>query len=274
MDISVIIPTFNREVLVKRAINSVLSQTCPPEEIIVVDDGSTDQTSRIIAEEFPQITLLTQANKGVSAARNKGIRHANCDWLAFLDSDDEWAPSKLEKQINALRNRRDFVACHTDEIWMRNGNRVNAMKKHQKPEGWIFQQCLPLCCVSPSSVVLKKALFSMVGDFDEALPACEDYDMWLRIFSIFPVLLLQDKLVIKYGGHDDQLSKKHWGMDRFRVTALIKILEQGVLREDQKMAATATLLKKLEILMQGFQKRNNDKALAEYADLYDLWRTQ
>ncbi len=99
--------------------------------------------------------------------------------------------------------------CHTDEIWIRNGRRVNARKKHGKKGGWIFQHCLPLCAMSPSSIMIHRDVFTALGGFDERLPACEDYDLWLRITARYPVLFTRQPLIEKYGGHDDQLSRKY-----------------------------------------------------------------
>ena len=282
MNISVIIPVYNRQNLISRAIKSVQRQSFPVNEIIIVDDGSTDQTSEIVkslidapsSSKSFQIRLIQQSNLGVSAARNTGIRYARGDWLAFLDSDDEWKEEKIQKQIDALTLHPAMQICHTDEIWVRNGKRVNPMKKHAKPDGDIFPQCLPLCCVSPSSVLIKKDVLETVGLFDETLPACEDYDMWLRIFSRFPIVLVDQKLLVKYGGHEDQLSRKYWGMDRFRVRALIKILEQGSLDPRQQELAIQTLLAKLGILIQGFEKRKKFNEARQYLEMYDQWDSQ
>ncbi len=275
MNISVVIPTFNRVHRVERAIQSVCDQSYPVDEIIVVDDGSTDSTVAEITRKFPQVKMLAQPNRGqpqgVSSARNAGIKFATGNWIAFLDSDDEWREHKLARQVEALAQSLDFEICHTDEIWIRHGRRVNAMKKHAKPEGWIFQQCLPLCCVSPSSALVKKTLLERVGLFDESLPACEDYDLWLRIFSWLPVLLVAEPLLIKYGGHQDQLSKQHWGMDRFRVSSIIKLLERHDLNEHDRKCAVNMLLHKLTILIKGFEKRKNTTDLRRYQALHKRW---
>lgn len=286
MDISVVIPTFNRAHLVERAIQSVFDQRYPVGEVIVVDDGSTDHTVANITQKFPQVIIITQPNQGVSSARNAGIKFATGHWIAFLDSDDEWCEHKLTRQVEALSQSStqpsteastealEFDICHTDEIWIRSGKRVNPMKKHYKPDGWIFEQCLPLCCVSPSSVLVKKTLLENVGLFDESLPACEDYDLWLRIFSRFPVLLVAEQLLIKYGGHEDQLSQKYWGMDRFRVSAIVKLLEQHDLSEHYRQCAVNMLLHKLTVLIKGFEKRKNMAELTRYQALYERWGKQ
>ena len=271
MKISVILPTYNRSHLIERSLNSILAQTDPAWEVIIVDDGSTDQTTEILDQYKDDVIILSQPNRGVSAARNLGINEASGDWIAFLDSDDQWHPNKLAQQKSALESHAGFLVCHTDEIWIRNGVRVNPMKKHNKPNGWIFTQCLPLCCVSPSTILVAKEVFSDVGVFDPQLPACEDYDLWLRIFSRYPILLVEEPLITKYGGHDDQLSVRYWGMDRFRVKALIKLLEGGTLNQSQRQDTKKMLLKKLTILRNGSGKRAKFADQAHYQGLIDDW---
>ncbi len=257
--VSAIIPTLNRSETLGRALDSILAQTRPPEEIIVVDDGSTDATTAMIESRYPQVRLIRQANQGVSGARNRGIAAASGEWIALLDSDDEWTKEKLKRQSEIIAVDPDILLCHTDEIWIRNGRRVNPMKKHRKYGGRIFRQCLPLCVISPSSVIIRRALLDEIGMFDETLPACEDYDLWLRVTARYPVAFIEEKLTIKHGGHSDQLSARHWGMDRFRVQALEKILASGELKDGDRDAALATLIEKLAILAAGARKRGREQ---------------
>jgi len=255
--VSVIIPVYNRVNLIDRSINSVISQTYPINEIIVIDDGSNDGTYDLIKRNFPQVSLQYQENKGVSNARNIGIKLAKSKWIAFLDSDDEWLPKKVEEQINLLKTNFSFKICHTDEVWIRNQVRVNPMKKHRKYGGDIYNKCLPLCVISPSSIIIHKDIFNDVGLFDEELPVCEDYDMWLRICSKYSVLFLDQKLINKYGGHDDQLSKKYWGMDRFRLIALEKMIDNPNLKSIDRMATINMAIDKARILQKGYIKHNH-----------------
>ncbi|MGY8813338.1 MAG: glycosyltransferase family 2 protein, partial [Gammaproteobacteria bacterium] len=217
LNISVIIPTYNRLESLLRALESVLNQSYQAYEIIIVDDGSTDQTADYIKRNFSNVKYLYQSNTGVSSARNTGIEHSSGDWLAFLDSDDQWHKDKLMHQSNLLVNNPDYLIIHSDEIWIRNGKRINQKKKHQRRSGYIFQDCLRLCVISPSSVIIHKSIFKDIGLFNQSFPACEDYDLWLRICYKYPVLCASKNLVYKYGGHGDQLSQKYWGMDRFRI---------------------------------------------------------
>ena len=258
-DISVIIPAFNRAHTLPKALDSVLSQTLKPREIIVVDDGSTDETNAVLAN-YPGLCIISQDNRGVSAARNVGIEKAGGEWLAFLDSDDEWLKEKLEKQWDTICID-DKLICHTEEIWIRNGQRVNPMKKHKKFGGMIYERCLPLCVISPSSVMIHRSVFKDVGVFDESLEVCEDYDLWLRICAKYSVLFIDEPLIVKYGGHEDQLSRKYWGMDRFRVKALEKMMSFGALNDEDEKATVNMILQKCGIIINGMKKRgNNDEA--------------
>lgn len=273
MTISLIIPTFNRQATLKRALDSVLQQSLLPDEIIVIDDGSTDASAAMINTEFPQVQNIYQENQGVSAARNKGIRQAKGEWIALLDSDDTWFTEKLERQIKALQQAPEIKLCHTEEIWIRHGVRVNAMNKHKKYGGWIFTHCLPLCAISPSSALIHRSVFADVGLFDEALPACEDYDLWLRISAKYPVLFLEQALINKYGGHKDQLSHQYWGMDRFRIQALDKLLRQSDLSNENKIAAKNMLLKKARIFQKGALKRGKTESVDYYQALIERYET-
>ena len=271
--ISIVIPTFNRIGSLPRALDSALNQTYQPSEIIVVDNGSSDGTTKLLRERYPSIRLLIEKKLGVSATRNKGIRHSKFQWIALLDSDDAWDKTKLEKQKNALASSQDhFRLVHTDEIWIRNGNKFNQMKKHQKFGGDIFNNCLSLCCISPSSVLINKNIFKEVGYFDESLPVCEDYDLWLKICSQEKILFINQKLTLKYGGHKDQLSKTYWGMDRFRIKSLENLILNYKLKPDQKINAIKTIVKKLKIIVNGAYKRNNSSIINKYEEKLFYWK--
>ncbi len=257
--VSVVIPAFNRAHTITRALHSVFKQSHPAYEVIVVDDGSNDQTCQLVQEQFPSVQLIQQENRGVSAARNCGIRSASGEWIALLDSDDAWMPHKLSRQIDVLQEQPYHPLCHTNELWIRNGKRVNPMKKHEKKGGFIFQNCLNICSISPSSVVLHKNILDEVGYFDEALPVCEDYDLWIKICANYPVFYIDAPLTIKYGGHADQLSRKYWGMDRFRVKALDRLLRSGRVKGEDRQAACAILHEKCRILIKGAVKHRNQE---------------
>ena len=271
-DISVIIPTLNRCEFLKRALHSVLKQTLKPREIIVVDNGSTDKTFEMISSSFPSVIYLKQTKKGVSASRNKGILNSKSNWLAFLDSDDVWSHNKLEKQMAFnTKNKNRFRLIHTNEIWYRNGKFLNQLKKHKKSGGDIFKNSLILCCISPSSTLINKEIFNEYGYFDEDLEVCEDYDLWIRITAREEVGYIDEPMLIKHGGHSDQLSKKFWGMDRFRIFSLEKNLRNNWFSIKQKESALEILIKKLEIIVNGANKRGNKEIWEKYNEKLNYW---
>ena len=272
--VSVIIPTYNRACFLEDAVNSVLSQKYRDLELIVVDDGSTDHTQRVLSSYSNCLTYLFQEHRGVSAARNRGIAHARGDYLAFLDSDDLWLPDKLSLQMEFLQQHPKARICYTEEIWIRRGVRVNPMKKHRKYSGMIFEHCLPLCIVSPSSVVIVRSLLEEVGGFDEQMEACEDYDLWLRIASRYPLYLIDTPLIVKRGGHKDQLSHTINGQDRFRIKALVKLLEGDGLTFGQRGQVLKELKRKCEIYGGGCIKRGKLKEGREILALADRFRVQ
>lgn len=253
--VSVIIPTYNRAVFLLEAVESVYQQTFQDFELIVVDDGSTDETAKALKRYEDRLLYRHQDNQGVSAARNLGLQMARGKWVAFLDSDDLWLPEKLETQTGFFSQNPEAVICQTEEIWIRNGRRVNPQKKHRKFSGNIFAPSLLLCLVSPSAVMIQRDLFDQVGYFDETLPACEDYDLWLRISSQFHVYLIDQPLTIKRGGHADQLSRTIPALDRFRIQALMKLLNSGRLTAQQYDQAFKELQTKCRIYGQGCLKR-------------------
>ena len=270
--ISVVIPTLNRINTLQRALDSVINQTYKAAEIIVVDNGSSDGTLKFLREQYPKITILTENKIGVSSARNKGIKNSINQWIALLDSDDAWHTRKLEIQTSMLDSAlKEYNLIHTDEVWFRNNKHINQMKKHKKQGGYIFERCLSLCCISPSSVLFKKNILDKVGLFDESLPVCEDYDMWLKICSSEEVLFAQDKLTYKYGGHKDQLSKSYWGMDRFRIKSIENIIKNFDLTYKQKKQAKKELIKKLKIIINGAFKRNNLSIVNEFSTKLEYW---
>jgi len=271
MLISAVIPIHDRRPVLARALDSVFAQTSPVDEVIVVDDGSSDGSAEFVAREYPRVRLIRQRNRGVSAARNRGIACAAGEWIALLDSDDSWQPRKVERMRTAITANPGYPLFHSDEIWVRNGKRVNPMHKHRKRGGRIFRHCLPRCAISPSAAVIRKSTLEALGGFDPELPACEDYDLWLRLCHRYPVYYLEEALVTKYGGHADQLSRRYPAMDRFRVHALARLLESGVLEAADSSAAEAVLLEKLEILIGGARKRDNRPLLDEFLPLQQRW---
>ena len=253
--VSVIIPTYNRYNFLCAAVRSVLEQTFADYELIIVDDGSDDGTrDHFIHAESP-VRYIHQDQTGVSAARNKGIRSAGGKFIAFLDSDDYWLPEKLSIHVEYMQKHPEVLISQTEEIWIRNGARISQKSKHKKPSGDIFDKSLELCIVSPSTVMMRKEFFDKVGLFDERLPVCEDYDLWLRTACQMEVPLIPEALTVKQGGHDDQLSKKLWGIDRFRVYALQKLFAEPI-SKDQREKVISEIRKKCSVLVNGAMKRH------------------
>ena len=274
MNVSVIIPTFNRLSLISRAIDSVLSQTIKPFEIIVVDDGSSDNTSIFIKNNYKSVKLIKQKNLGVSKARNVGIKNSSGDWIALLDSDDEWKKNKLEVQIKSLSEYDYYSVCHTNEIWIRNGVRVNQKKRHQKYGGNIFDKCLDICRISPSSIIFKKNIINEVGWFDEGLSICEDYDLWLRITANYKILFIDKPLINKFGGHSDQLSKSVKGIEAYRIKSLENLLSNTKLIKDYKVLTIKMLITKLDIYKKGLLKRHKADELLKINRKIKFWKNK
>lgn len=265
--VSVIIPTFNRARFVGRAIDSVLSQTFQDFELIVVDDGSTDGTAELLSKNYPNIRIFLQPNRGVASARNLGIRNASGELIAFLDSDDEWLPRKLEKQVSLYDSHEPFFICHSDEIWIRNGCELKQQAKHKKQGGRFFERALERCLISPSSVIISRALLDKVGLFDESLLAAEDYDMWLRITAFHTVRFVEEALIIKHGGHSDQLSVITEAIDVYRILAVQKVLKFDNLSQDYQRAAIRELTKKCAIVAKGCEKRGKTREAQIYLEV-------
>ncbi len=274
--VSVIIPTYNRKPTLKRAIDSVLKQSFQDFALWIVDDGSQDGTEDWLFQAYPEalatkkIFYIWQAQRGVSAARNRALYQVSSPWVAFLDSDDEWLPQKLSAQMALAQAPDAPPLIHSDEIWIRNGVRVNPMKKHQKQGGRIFRQCLPLCCISPSTALIRTQFLQELGGFNETFPVCEDYELWLKICSGHSVGYIDQPLIIKYGGHSDQLSRQLKAMDYWRVKALINHLKNPDLSPEEHQELRHTLLYKCEILLKGYIKHNN---LQDYQEVLS-WRDQ
>lgn len=269
--ISVIIPTYNRDQFLEQAVRSVLEQTYPCDELLIVDDGSTDDTEFIVrklkANSNIPIRYFFQENKGAAAARNLGIKKAEGELLCFLDSDDRFRSDKLALQLQAI-NESDFLISHTGEKWLRRGQHLNQKHKHQSPDGYIFPACLPMCVVGMSTVITRRELFERYGMFDESLPCCEDYDFWLRVSVKEEFKLVPQPLTVKNGGRDDQLSVIHRvGMDRYRIQSLRNLLENISLTDEQYELAVTELENKCEVYGNGCIKHGREEEGQYYLQL-------
>lgn len=271
--VSVIIPTFNRSSVIQRSVQSVLSQSYSNLELIIVDDGSTDDTLNLLSsfEEDKRVRVFSQNNHGVSQARNFAIKKAKGEYISFLDSDDEWLINKLEKQIDFILANPEYLWCHTEEIWIRNGIRVNPKKKHSKGGGNQFIPSLSMCMISPSTVLIHKSIFKKFGMFREDYPVCEDYDLWLKISSQLEIGFIETAQIKKYGGHDDQLSRKYFAMDYYRIKSIHSLLTNEKLTSEVYESAKNILLKKSKILLKGYIKHNNLKDYDEVKNIQKLY---
>lgn len=272
LTVSAIIPTYNRAAWLDKCIKSVLNQASPVDEIILIDDGSTDNTAQLI-EKYPQINYHYQENMGPSAARNAGARIAKGHWLAFLDSDDEWVETKLKRQREYLIKNPNLKVVYTNEIWVRNGVRVNQKKKHKKFGGKIYNECLPLCIISPSSILINKQLFSTLKGFDETFPACEDYELWLRLSLREQIGFIDEPLIIKQGGHADQLSRQ-WGLDQYRLAALEKMLATSELQGENRKKTILEAINRCQILVTGHTNRNKHSEAVYFHNRLLHWQTE
>lgn len=266
--VSVIIPTYNRSRLLKKAVESVLNQTHPNLELVIVDDGSDDDTSVMIdryqARYGEKIISVRQENRGPAAARNHGLAVAGHDLIAFLDSDDWLHRDKIGLQVAAMQKEPAYLISHTQEVWYRQGRLLNQKVRHRKQTGFIFARCLNMCAVSMSTVMVRRQLIEQVGLFDEQLPCCEDYDYWLRVSAKQPFLLIDRALTSKDGGRTDQVSFLHrTGMDKYRIRAIEKILTSGMLSARQYQMAWHELVKKCRIYANGCMKHGRS-AEGEY----------
>lgn len=260
--VSVIIPTYERPELTYRAVKSVLSQTFKDFELLVVDDGSSEESLKLLIDNLKglKLDLYSKKNAGVSSARNFGASLAKGKWLAFLDSDDEWLPEKLEKQMNFINKNPAFKIVHTEEQWFRKGKKVNIPEKYRKKSGDLFHQATGVCAIGPSTVIIDSDYFHSLKGFDESFPACEDFELWLRIAREQKVGLVAEPLIKKNAGHEGQLSSQP-ELDYWRVLALRNLLYEYPLNAEQKSAVLTNLTQKLKILIVGYEKYNKSEKL-------------
>ena len=252
--VSVIIPSYNRYLLLAEAVESVRAQSFRDLELIVVDDGSDDETPLLARE--PDIRYLRIEHSGMpGAVRNRGVEVASGKYIAFLDSDDLWRPEKLERQLPLLEADESVPLVHTREEWLRGERTVSQKSQRHRRSGDIFSDALWKCTIGPSTVLMRRALFRELGGFDETLEVAEDYEFWLRLTSRYPVAYIDEALTVKRAGEWDQLSAKYGQIEEFRIESLFRVLELDRLPQDRRPEALAMLEKKLAIWSVGALKR-------------------
>jgi len=270
--VSVVIPTYRRAALVLRAVDSVIAQSFRDFDIWVIDDGGDDNTEELLRSRISEnpgipIHYVHTLNRGVAAARNHGIRLSEGTWIALLDSDDEWMPEKIEKQISFLENNPGIPLVHTGETWIRRGIRVNPPERYRKYGGDVFEKSLPVCMIGPSTALFSRDLFDSTGGFDEEYPVCEDYDFWLRVTSRYDAGFVNEALTVKYGGHSDQLSTRYKMMDYWRIKSMCRILEIRELTPGRRDAVLREIRRKGQILLRGCRKHGRKKMYGEVLEL-------
>ncbi len=273
--VSVIIPTYNRCAMLREAIDSVLAQSFTEFELIVIDDGSTDGTAEHLTRLGKPIQFERIEHGGPATARNRGAELARAPLIAFLDSDDLWSPTKLERQLAFMRANPGCAISQTNEIWIRNGRRVNPGLRHRKRAGDIFIDSLRTCLISMSATMMRAELFRSLGGFDEIMRAAEDYDLWLRILIDHEAGLLDESLVTRRGGHPDQTSATTPALDRFRILALTKLLADDGLSPARRTAVVEVLIEKCRIYAGGLVRRGRIDQARLYQGIYDQaqnWR--
>jgi glycosyltransferase involved in cell wall biosynthesis len=208
MKVSVIIPTYNRAHLIAETILSALEQSLADREIIVVDDGSTDETSEVLRTFEDKVIYIRQANSGPAKARNTGIRMARGKYIAFLDSDDIWLPEKLELQNHTLEHNSHQGLVFTDVMWFSNGQVMvpSLRDKYQLHTGDVFEKLLFDNWIATSSVLVKRECLEEVGGFDEdpQIMFVEDWNLWIRLAKRFKFGMV-DRVLVKRRYHPNRL---------------------------------------------------------------------
>ena len=233
--ISVVIPTYNRADLISETLDSVLAQTYRDFEVIVVDDGSTDDTIKLLSKYGQDIRIIGQENQGAGSARNTGIREAKGEFIAFLDSDDLWLPKKLERQIAFLDRNRDLSWVYTDvEVFDgESGRKLYILGQCSRLyEGDILPYLFLKNFIPSSTLLVRRSIFNEIGAF-KTLPMAQDCDMWLRIAALYPVGLIAEPLA-RYRIHRERISSGHKWKTKFNIH--ITIIEQACAREPARLA--------------------------------------
>lgn len=255
-EVSVIIPVYNRPVLLEQALFSVQEQTFSDYEVIVADDGSdAPLLAGNIALEIPFRHLKLPHCGRPGAVRNAAVQEARGRYIAFLDSDDSWQPEKLALQLDAIK-ASDCRWSHTRETWLRGDTIVSQRKQRHKREGDIFEDALVKCIVGPSTLLMERSLFIETDGFDSDLEVAEDYEYWLRVLDNNPIQYVDRELTIKQAGDWDQLSAKYGQIEIFRLLGLVNLLINRSLSDSRMELASESFVKKLAIFINGAKKRN------------------
>lgn len=294
--VTVVVPTCNRKDFVTQALHSVFSQNYRNFEIVVVDDGSTDGTAahllRTFGAEARAVELVARRNpaaltpfyhtfthqgllvryeyhqnRGLGAARNRGIRHARGSYIAFLEAEDIWEPGHLRSQIDFLEGHRGACIARVGERPAKEGPRSRRARRGEVASGNLFAQALEQAPAGISCAVVHRSCFAECGEFDENMPACEDYDLWLRLTARFPVYYVEGPEVTRRAPRPDG-SPHAWTSDRFRVYSLEKSFQSGQLDSEQRFLVSQALVRRCERLVEGYRRQKSE----ERANFYERKR--
>jgi glycosyltransferase involved in cell wall biosynthesis len=268
--VSVIIPTYNRLDFLLEAIESVQSQDYDHLELIVVDDGSTDGTKDKLKDmEITYIFIEHSGRPGY--VRNMGVKQSRGEYIAFLDSDDLWERGKIKRQIDYFAKHPQIHLCHTREVWLRGSKIISQSKQKHKRSGYIFSDALKKCIIGPSSVIMERRVFNKLGMFHPDIEIAEDYELWLRYCSRYPVGYIDEPLTVKRGGHSDQLSWKYQQIEIFRIKALIHFIKNEIIPYENLILAKKELVRKCKIYASGCLKRKKIKDAEHYLKLVRIY---
>lgn len=198
--VSVIIPTYNGSRFIVQAVDSVLAQTYQPIELIVVDDGSTDNTASVLAPYRSRIHYVYQSNQGLSTARNRGIRASTGEYVAFLDSDDVWLPDKISQQVKCLAVNLGIGLVHTDVFYWDQVTGSRAQRNNGRMEyvGNCYARLFSANRITVSSVLVRRECLRHVGGFDDQIrrPSTQDYDLWIRLARYYSFAFIHQPLIL------------------------------------------------------------------------------
>jgi len=294
--VSVIVATHNKRDLLLEALESVFHQSYRDFDVIVVDDGSTDGTPVQVFSRFgaqPEaIAALARmnptsirpfshsfvhhglpvhyhyyGNRGLSSARNRGIRVARSPLLAFLDHEDAWSPDHLALSAEVHEDDAHPVISYVNECSPKERARARAARRDEPLSGMIFEHVLDASQICISSSMINRVCFNECGFFDENLPACADYDLWLRLCSRYPVVHVPGPQLTRRSVRH-RSSSRAWTWDRYRVYALEKAFQSGHLDPGQRLLVAEEIVRKCERLVDGFTKQTSD----ERANFYERKR--
>ena len=248
MEVSVIIPTYNSARFLTDAIDSVLAQTFKDFEVIVIDDGSTDETESLILKYGSALRYIRQENRGVALTRNHGIDESRGKYVAFLDADDVWLPHKLERQLAALRGKDNFRACYSAFSVADDNLRPIAVNRSDRRGSALEDLLLRGNVVAtPSTVLCERSLLEVAGGFDPAMSQCADWDMWVRL-AAFTEFLYLDEVLVKYRRHGGNMSRDASLLERDSILVLEKGFAMSGLPESLRAGRRSAFARNFMVL--------------------------